>query len=120
MTDRNERKWESDTPQGAGWWQASNGKWYPPESAPQRPDGKRHTHQQSDFSPGGPRWAHWLADRAGWVILFIIVLCAVAYPESFGRAPTPIRMLFGVALVSLIIFGGVRFWKNLGAGSRRD
>jgi uncharacterized membrane protein len=24
----------SDTPQGQGWWQASDGKWYPPESAP--------------------------------------------------------------------------------------
>lgn len=24
----------SDTPQGPGWWQASDGKWYPPESAP--------------------------------------------------------------------------------------
>lgn len=24
----------SDTPQGPGWWQASDGKWYPPEQAP--------------------------------------------------------------------------------------
>jgi hypothetical protein len=24
----------SDVPQGPGWWQASDGKWYPPESAP--------------------------------------------------------------------------------------
>ncbi len=24
----------SDSPQGPGWWQASDGKWYPPESAP--------------------------------------------------------------------------------------
>jgi hypothetical protein len=23
----------SDTSQGPGWWQASDGKWYPPESA---------------------------------------------------------------------------------------
>lgn len=26
----------SDTPQGQGWWQASDGKWYPPEQAPQQ------------------------------------------------------------------------------------
>ena len=25
----------SDQPQGAGWWQASDGKWYPPTQAPQ-------------------------------------------------------------------------------------
>ena len=24
----------SDTSQGPGWWQASDGKWYPPESSP--------------------------------------------------------------------------------------
>ena len=24
----------SDSPQGPGWWQASDGKWYPPEQAP--------------------------------------------------------------------------------------
>ncbi|MGI9623240.1 MAG: DUF4234 domain-containing protein [Acidimicrobiales bacterium] len=29
----------SDTSQGPGWWEASDGKWYPPESHPdQRPD----------------------------------------------------------------------------------
>ena len=26
----------SDTSQGAGWWQASDGKWYPPETHPSR------------------------------------------------------------------------------------
>ena len=31
----------SDTSQGPGWWQASDGKWYPPEQ-----------------SPGGGRWRH--------------------------------------------------------------
>ena len=25
----------SDAPQGEGWWQASDGKWYPPQDAPQ-------------------------------------------------------------------------------------
>jgi hypothetical protein len=27
----------SDVSQGAGWWQASDGKWYPPESHPDYP-----------------------------------------------------------------------------------
>ncbi len=27
----------SDTPQGPGWWQASDGQWYPPEQAPAQP-----------------------------------------------------------------------------------
>lgn len=27
----------SDQSQGPGWWIASDGKWYPPEAAPQQP-----------------------------------------------------------------------------------
>lgn len=29
----------SDQPQGEGWWQASDGRWYPPEQRPPMPDG---------------------------------------------------------------------------------
>lgn len=36
----------SDTPQGEGWWLASDGKWYPPETAP--------GYQQPPPAPGAP------------------------------------------------------------------
>lgn len=39
----------SDTPQGDGWWQASDGKWYPPHQAPgapRQPAGDQPTTQQ--------------------------------------------------------------------------
>jgi hypothetical protein len=40
----------SDTPQGPGWWQASDGKWYAPETAPGAP--------QPGFSQPGPQPDH--------------------------------------------------------------
>lgn len=32
----------SDVPQGAGWWQASDGRWYPPEQQPAFGSGPGH------------------------------------------------------------------------------
>lgn len=50
----------SDTPQGPGWWLASDGKYYPPESAPgaaQAPDEQQAAEQQpSDPQPTGQPW----------------------------------------------------------------
>jgi hypothetical protein len=41
----------SDQSQGPGWWQASDGKWYPPEQAPAAPPPAT---QQMATPPGGP------------------------------------------------------------------
>ena len=38
----------SDGPQGEGWWQASDGKWYPPSTAPATPP---EAPRISTFSP---------------------------------------------------------------------
>ena len=40
----------SDAPQGPGWWQASDGKWYPPEQAP----GAQPGADPGAGGPGGP------------------------------------------------------------------
>jgi uncharacterized RDD family membrane protein YckC len=76
----------SDTSQGPGWWQASDGKWYPPEQAPgyQAPAG--------DVSGGTPgatgavssQWgtlADWPQRALGIVIdwAFLVVIWIVGY-----------------------------------------
>jgi len=43
----------SEVSQGPGWWQASDGKWYPPESHPGPPPGPGGSPYPTYSSPGG-------------------------------------------------------------------
>jgi TM2 domain-containing membrane protein YozV len=77
----------SDVPQGDGWWQASDGKWYPPTQAPgetSAPAGVGATYDaggaaaaaptaQAGAQPPGPGW--WMASDGNW------------YPPQQGGAP---------------------------------
>lgn len=51
----------SDFSQGPGWWQASDGKWYPPEQAP---GAQPVPPVPGGVAPGTPGWSQWgqLAD----------------------------------------------------------
>ena len=58
----------SQQPQGPGWWQASDGRWYPPQPPPQfGPPGAPYP-QYAQQRPSGPvlaleaeRWSGWEA-----------------------------------------------------------
>jgi uncharacterized RDD family membrane protein YckC len=57
----------SDTPQGPGWWQASDGRWYPPEQAPgATPSAAPSGGAARGPAPGplGPGW--WQASDGQW------------------------------------------------------
>ena len=65
----------SDRPQGEGWWLASDGKWYPPESHPSaqqpaappsavEPLGPAPPLPQTPGSPPGDGW--WMASDGNW------------------------------------------------------
>lgn len=69
----------SDTPQGPGWWQASDGKWYPPQ-ATQPPPGA------SPKKKGG--CLKWVAIAGGLFVLLIVVI-AVAGGGSGTKTSTP-------------------------------
>jgi hypothetical protein len=68
----------SDTPQGPGWWQASDGSWSPPASHPD----PVHRAQHDDPAAAKPPW--W---RRRWVIVagVVLVLLAVAGAISGGE-----------------------------------
>jgi hypothetical protein len=51
----------SDAPQGEGWWQASDGRWYPPE---QHPDAQRAAAQEP--TPSGPPPEPDVPPAEGW------------------------------------------------------
>jgi hypothetical protein len=81
----------SDVSQGPGWWQASDGKWYPPKEAESPPapgwwlaaDGKWYPPKESD-EPPQPGW--WLASDGKWYPP------REPDPESRVAAPTPLEV----------------------------
>ena len=61
----------TDQPQGPGWWQAADLKWYPPElqpdyEAPPPADERPQQPPQSQPPDGGPRPGWWQAADLKW------------------------------------------------------
>jgi hypothetical protein len=96
----------SDSSQGPGWWQASDGKWYPPEQAPgyqpPSPAGGPYGAPYSGGPAGGGgstdigsvlsyAWNKFVQNIGEWVILWLIVVV--------------ISIIMG-ALVAALAFGG--------------
>jgi hypothetical protein len=72
----------SDTSEGEGWWQASDGKWYAPELAPtrklQRPKTNEHKlPEPTNYSDVGVRTLLWWA----WPIVFFVLAGALHNPR---------------------------------------
>lgn len=68
----------SDTSQGEGWWLASDGKWYPPQSAPTAPSPATPVYGQP--APGYAPIAVPTANEAIWALVLGIgsfVLCGI-------------------------------------------
>lgn len=88
----------SDSTQGPGWWQASDGKWYPPEShpdaaphvppppaAPMIPPAHAPSPQIATSpvpnDPRKPWWRRWWAIALG-VLILLFVIAAIASPDD--------------------------------------
>jgi hypothetical protein len=83
----------TDLAQGPGWWQASDGKWYPPEQHPSHAVQTLTlppTQSYSDFSqpsttPGKPKkpfWRRWWAIAIGAFILLMVAVSLAGSPEE--------------------------------------
>ena len=103
----------SDQSQGPGWWQASDGKWYPPEQAPgyQPPAGAP--------MPGGGgtdvgsvlsyAWNKFIQNIGEWIILWLILIVAaivggfIVVAVSVGASATNSFTSFsGISLLSIV------------------
>jgi hypothetical protein len=110
----------SDFSQGEGWWQASDGKWYPPEQAP--------GYQPSGFEPaGGPvgaggtgvgdalsyAWRKFTQNIGEWILLWLIYLAVaialfvVAAIVVTGGAATDVGFRFNFLGIGLGLLGGI-------------
>ncbi|MCX7621032.1 MAG: hypothetical protein N2037_09345 [Acidimicrobiales bacterium] len=74
----------SDTPQGPGWWQASDGKWYPPEQAPgYQAEGGYQTAGGGGYAGTGGTdigsvlsysWNKFTQSIGEWIVLWLIMI----------------------------------------------
>ncbi|MFN8037828.1 MAG: hypothetical protein U0Q07_01340 [Acidimicrobiales bacterium] len=93
----------SDSSQGPGWWQASDGKWYPPEQAP--------GYQAGDQGAGSPAsggtdigstlsyaWNKFIQNIGEWIVLWLVLV-----------AVTIIFAVISAVAVAGASFGGFRF-----------
>ena len=69
----------SDSPQGPGWWQASDGKWYPPEQAPGGGAGATGGGGVAAFSVGDALSYGWnkFVQYIGQIIVIVLIIFAV-------------------------------------------
>lgn len=90
----------SDTPMGEGWWQASDGKWYPPEQAPGvRPPARPKLDVGQAISYG---WARF-TENLGSMLLIVLIYFGVS--ALFGLFSNFIR--FGSGAVSILFTIGL-------------
>ena len=75
----------SDTPQGPGWWQASDGRFYPPQQHPTAAWGSQQTQQRSwgsqptppPYPPQAPQWQKPQNKRKGCLYAVLVVLAVI-------------------------------------------
>jgi uncharacterized RDD family membrane protein YckC len=97
----------SDTSQGPGWWQASDGKWYPPEQAPQPVPVGGGAGAAGNLADWGQRAVGILIDFAIifvlWIVAFIITVIIGAISSTLG------------AIVGLLLYIAVSLaWLYMG------
>lgn len=94
----------SDTSQGEGWWQASDGKWYPPEQAPGATGGAA-----SAGTPGGAAFGGAPAGGGGGqVVSSFDIGSALSYGwnkfvQYIGQIIVIVLVIFGVNLVFNVV-----------------
>jgi uncharacterized RDD family membrane protein YckC len=112
----------SDVSQGPGWWQASDGKWYPPESAP---GGQAAAPQPQGFGapvgapsgtpvgPGGQPLADWgsrvVAYLIDYAIVLVFVIVGFIISAIFGAISTTLGVLLGLIVYIAAACSGLYF-----------
>jgi uncharacterized RDD family membrane protein YckC len=104
----------SDTSQGPGWWQASDGKWYPPEQAPTGTPAAgapavAGTSPFGDLADWGTRAIAYLIDG---LILFAVFVIGAIIAVVLGAISSTLGGLFFL-LVYIAVFLGWLYWAYL-------
>ena len=112
----------SDTPEGPGWWKASNDKWYPPEQSPGGPTGPATPPVAPRLDLGEALSYGWrkFTENLGAMIVIVLIFFGVQIafnvivqfirPESFITAfvVTGLVLAIGIFLAFLVEAGIIR------------
>jgi hypothetical protein len=119
----------SDSSQGPGWWQASDGKWYPPEQAPGYQQPTPSPYGGAPYGGGSPgtggtdvgsvlsyAWNKFVQNIGEWVILWLIavaitfimglIIAAAAFGGGMAGGFSGVRFS-GLGIVLGIVAGAV-------------
>ena len=120
----------SDASQGPGWWQASDGKWYPPEQAPgaQPAAGGGGGAGAGSLDIGSAftwAWAQFTANVGPWITIAVVI--AATYLVFFGLALvingffiSLILRLIGYVLGAMFALGLIRASLAATRGEKPD
>ncbi|MEZ5180518.1 MAG: DUF4190 domain-containing protein [Acidimicrobiales bacterium] len=110
----------SEQSMGPGWWQASDGRWYPPESAPGSPaPGPSWPPAPVEASPwgaptgygapyGAPAWGPpGLPSANGTAIASLVIGIVGVIPCLFNQILAPVALVLGIVVVRKINAGEV-------------
>lgn len=106
----------SEQSMGPGWWQASDGRWYPPESAP-GPAAPTPSWPPAPVAPspwaapsgyGPPSWGPpGLPSANGTAILALILGIVGVIPCLFNQVVAPVALVLGIVVVRKVNAGEV-------------
>jgi uncharacterized RDD family membrane protein YckC len=103
----------SDSSQGPGWWQASDGKWYPPEatSSPAPAAGAPGTSPYGELADWGTRAIGLIID---WAFLIVIVIVGFIVAAILGQISGALGFLFGSLFYLVASFGALYYGYLVG------
>jgi hypothetical protein len=88
----------ADTSQGPGWWQASDGKWYPPQPPPPQYPPHAQQYPPPGYVPGGPG-PGWIAPAATSGLAIASLVLSILWIGGLGSI---LAVVFGVVALSQI------------------
>jgi uncharacterized RDD family membrane protein YckC len=111
----------SDFSQGPGWWQASDGKWYPPEQAPQGPAPGAGNAVPTPMGPGG-QLADWGQRAVGividWALLLAIFVVGAIVAVILGLVADALGLFVFFVVYIAVALGWIYYGFLVGAAGR--
>jgi hypothetical protein len=102
----------SDFSQGPGWWQASDGKWYPPEQAPGGTGAGATAPATAGVDIGGAisyGWNKFTQNVGPLIVAYLLILVVAAIINGIGFAIDSFVLRLIINLIAIFIVAAISF-----------